>query len=97
MNKTKRPLGCNLADCPAPELCPLNLVRVGTAVRIKHLATPADVSNRLREMGLGEDQRVKLIIKGNNLICRVCNARLGISGKLAEKIMVEKLPASAPS
>jgi Fe2+ transport system protein FeoA len=60
-------------------------------VRIKQLSASPEVTDRLREMGFCEEQRVKLILKGNNLICQVCNARLGLSSKLAEKIMVELL------
>lgn len=95
MSKSRTQLICKATNCPSPELCPLHLVGVGTAVRIKRLATPADLTERLREMGICEDQRVKLIIKGNNVICQVCNARLGISAKLAEKILVEPIPVGA--
>jgi hypothetical protein len=42
-------------------------------------------------MGFGEKQIVKLLSKQSNLICQVCNARLGISEKLAETILVEPL------
>lgn len=84
---------CDATQCPVPDLCPLHLVKVGTAVRVKRLSTTTEVAERLREMGLGEDQKVKLLIKGNNVICQVCNARLGLSTKLAENILVEPLPA----
>jgi len=32
---------------------------------------------------------VKVITLQNNVLCQVCNARLGLSAKLAEKIMVQ--------
>jgi Fe2+ transport system protein FeoA len=70
-------------------------VRAGTAVKVKQLCIPAEIAERLREMGVYEDQKVKLVLKGNNVICQVCNARLGISTKLAEGILVE--PVAAPA
>jgi hypothetical protein len=46
-------------------------------------------------MGLRERQEIKLVAKESNYICQVCNARLGISRKLAETILVEPVPATA--
>jgi stage III sporulation protein SpoIIIAA len=46
-------------------------------------------------MGLCEEQKIKLVARQSSLICQVCNARLGISKKLAESILVEALPAPA--
>jgi ferrous iron transport protein A len=65
----------------------------GVDVRIKQLSAPADVTHRLREMGFCEEQKIKLLSRQTSLICQVCNARLGISKRLAEKIMVEQIPA----
>jgi Fe2+ transport system protein FeoA len=78
--------------CSQPFLCPLSAVRAGVDVRIKQLSAPADVTHRLREMGFCEEQKIKLLSRQTSLICQVCNARLGISKRLAEKIMVEQLP-----
>ena len=52
-------------------------------------------ADRLRELGFREDQKIKLVARQSNFICQVCNARLAISGKLADSIMVEAVPASA--
>ena len=79
--------------CPAEPLCPLNHVPPGTLVRIKQLSATPEMAGRLREMGFCEEQRIKLLQKHTNVICQVCNARLGISTKLAETILVEPLPA----
>jgi len=79
--------------CKDPFVCPLSRVVAGTAVRIKRLSAPPEVSHRLREMGFCEEQRIKLLSRHSNLICLVCNARLGISKQLAESILVELLPA----
>ena len=79
-------------DCAQPGRCPLSQVRAGTVVCIKELAAPEKVIERLREMGLYEEQRIKLLSREGNLICQVCNARLGISEELAEAILVEPIP-----
>ena len=78
--------------CAQPEVCPLSRVRAGTVVCIKELAASAEVMARLREMGFCEEQHIKLLRRGGNVICQVCNARLGISEKLAEVILVQPLP-----
>ena len=83
----------NEARC---ELCPLNRVRAGVAVRVKQLCAAPDVQTRLREIGFCEDQVVRLITSQSNFICQVCNARLAISEQLARLILVEPLrPALA--
>ena len=44
-------------------------------------------------MGFCEEQRIRLLSQQSNVICQVCNARLGISAELAEAIWVEPLRA----
>ena len=73
-------------------ICPLSRVRAGRVVRIKRLDGPPEVSQRLRELGFGEDQMVKLVSCHSNLICQVCHTRLGISQQLADRIWVETVP-----
>ena len=72
-------------------ICPLSKMRVGTACRIKQLCASPEIAHRLREMGFCEEQRIKLLSQHSNVICQVCNARLGISAELAEAIWVEPL------
>jgi Fe2+ transport system protein FeoA len=67
-------------------------VRAGEEVCIRQLAASPEVRARLREMGFCEKQRIKLLSRHSNLICLVCNARLGISRRLADTILVEPLP-----
>ena len=55
-----------------------------------------EVTDRLRELGFCEDQKIRLVARQSNYICQVCNARLAISGKLAESIMVEAVPVLLP-
>jgi Fe2+ transport system protein FeoA len=81
---------------PRCELCPLSRVKAGVAVRIKQLCAAPELQNRLRELGLGEEQIIKLLTSQTNFICQVCNARLAISQQLAQLILVEPLrPAYA--
>jgi ferrous iron transport protein A len=78
-------------QCAGPKVCPLSRVRAGTTVCIKQLSTAPEMTTRLRELGFCEEQRIKLLSRESNYICQVCNARLGISEKLAESILVEAL------
>lgn len=80
-------------ECAGPAVCPLSRVKAGTTVCIKELAAAPEVRDRLRELGLGEEQRVKLLSSEANVICQVCNARLALSEKLAKAIWVEPLPS----
>lgn len=79
------------ADDSFAPLCTLSEVQAGDSVRIKQLSASPEVSTRLREMGFCEEQRVKLLSRNPNLICQVCNARLGLSSQLADLIWVEKI------
>lgn len=82
--------------CAGPRVCPLSCVRAGTTVCIKQLATVPELTERLRELGFCEDQQIKLLASESTFICQVCNARLGISRKLAEAILVEAPAAHSP-
>lgn len=79
-------------QCGQPGTCPLSQVQAGATVCIKELLTSPEVKERLRVMGFCEEQRVKVLARDSNYICQVCNARLGISDKLADAIFVEALP-----
>lgn len=80
-------------ECAGTAVCPLSHVKTGTVVCIKELSAAPEVRVRLREMGFGEKQIVKLLSRQSSLICQVCNARLGISEQLADTILVEPLHA----
>jgi Fe2+ transport system protein FeoA len=75
----------------ATPLCKLSEVQAGVSVTIKQLSASVELSTRLRELGFCEEQRIKLLSRNPNLICQVCNARLGLSSKLAGLIWVEKI------
>ena len=95
MARLNAPVTCQAAHghCES-SLCPLSRVVAGTAVRIKRLAAPPEMINRLREMGFCEEQQIRLLSHQPNLICLVCNARLGISPSLADSIFVEPISAA---
>ena len=78
--------------CAGTSLCPLSSVAAGEVVCIKHLTAAPEVTHRLRELGFCEEQQIRILAKDSNLICQVCNARLGISQKLADGILVETVP-----
>ena len=80
-------------QCAGSNLCPLSRVEAGTVVCIKKLSTAPEITDRLRELGLCEEQKIKLVARQSSLICQVCNARLGISKKLADSILVEAVAA----
>lgn len=88
---SKKPSSCKIVEgqCAGPTVCPLSQVKAGTVVNVKRLAVAPEMSDRLRELGLCEEQQVKLLSSETNVICLVCNARVALSGELAEAILVE--------
>lgn len=75
----------------------MNQLKAGASARIRRLAASPEDSTRLRELGFCEDQEIKLVSRQANVICQICNARLGISAQLAGSILVEPLrPAARP-
>ncbi len=81
--------------CNEPERCSLAQAAAGTCVRVLELKAPSDVAVRLRELGFCEQQRIRLLSKHTNVICQVCNVRLGISRDLAGMIVVEPTSSGA--
>ena len=89
MKKPVHPAVVLATRCADPNLCPLSHVKPGAVVCIKGLAATPEIRDRLRELGFREDQTIRLLTRDACYICEVCNARLGISHKLAEAILVE--------
>jgi len=87
------------AACPDGSfVCPLSQVSSGAAVRVKNLNVSPDLRRRLRELGVREQQQIKLLMRHGSLVCQVCNARVGLSAALAKDIMVEMVtPGEVPS
>lgn len=93
--KKNSPLVVLEGQCAGPHVCPLSRVRPGATVCIKHLSTAPELKQRLRELGFIEEQTIKVVACESSFICQVCNARLGISSRLADSILVEAV-ASPP-
>jgi Fe2+ transport system protein FeoA len=91
-NQAKQSIRVLEGQCTGGALCPLSQVEPGSVVCVKQLATHPEMCHRLRELGVFEQQRIKLLARNSSYICQVCNARLGISEKLAESILVEAVP-----
>jgi Fe2+ transport system protein FeoA len=90
------PLKVVNGECRHSDVCPLSHLEPGVCARIRELAgADAFLNDRLRELGFCEDQQVKILSRGGNLICQVCNARLGLSEQLAANILVEKVAAGS--
>lgn len=91
MNKPPPSLTLLEGQCAGSTLCPLSKVQAGSVVCIKQLSASPEMTDRLRELGFCEEQEIRLLARDSNLICQVCNARLGISEQLAESILVQPL------
>lgn len=83
---------CPEPGCPDPAWCPLNRVQVGATVIVRQLRAAPEVNQRLREMGFAEAQQVRVLSQSSQLLCVVCNARLGLNARLAEQIWVQPMP-----
>lgn len=59
---------------------------------IKQLAADPEWCDRLRELGLVEDQQLRLLSRQPAFLCQICNARVALSEALAEAIWVQPLP-----
>ena len=93
MKKTRKKFVVLEGQCAGSGVCPLSRVEAGTVVCVKQLSASPDVTARLRELGICEEQQIKLLARDSNFICQVCNARLGISEELADSILVEAVSA----
>jgi ferrous iron transport protein A len=83
--------------CTGGTLCPLSRVEVGVRARVKQLNCFPEVCGRLRELGLVEDQVVRLVSRHRSVICQICNARVALSEALAEAILVQPLSPAPPA
>lgn len=98
MKKPPQPCATLEGQCAEPGVCPLSRVAAGTEVCIKELAASPELRARLRELGMGEQRRIKLLSRQSNFICQVCNARFGLSEEVARSIWVEPVsPHTKPA
>jgi len=84
-------------SCGDELVCPLTRVQPGTTCRIRQVLASPELTQRLREMGFCEEQKVRLLSRERTMICQVCNVRMGISAKLAESILVEPIASAPPA
>jgi len=69
----------------------LSEIPAGRYVRIHQLQSQPDVCFRLRELGFCENAIVRLVVNGEgNLICEICNTRIGLNHALADDIIVSQ-------
>jgi ferrous iron transport protein A len=62
---------------------------IGRHMRVKHLHSQPEVCHRLREMGFCENAVIRCITKDDgNVICEICNTRIGLSSGIASHIVV---------
>lgn len=67
---------------------PLPSVKRGERVRVRHLHGDADACHRLREMGFRESAEIQLLCAGGAVIAQVQGARVCLSHRMAESILV---------
>jgi ferrous iron transport protein A len=87
-------LGKKQCGCESGEQT-LKDVEVGASVAIECLRGEQAACQRLREMGFCESAIVQKIADNGALICKVCDAKLVISKKLAENIIVKDVCTNA--
>lgn len=74
----------------------LSQMRVGMHARIRRLLAAPEVCQRLREIGLGERQVLRLVVRSASVICQVCNSRLALKRELAAHFHVEPVGTLSP-
>jgi Fe2+ transport system protein FeoA len=72
---------------------PMSQARAGSNVVIDRFEGLADESLRIREMGLFEGQRVRVVHSSDPLICQIEYARVGLARRLAHRIFVRNCMA----
>ncbi len=67
-------------------------IQSGTTVRIQQLNTHPETCQRLRELGFCENAIIRCVTNGSTqLICEVCNTRVGLNHSVAKTIIVSAL------
>ncbi len=64
---------------------------VGCNFRIQALNGPG--CDKLRSMGFCEEMEIRKLADGRNLICSLCGARLALSSRLADQVLVSPVEA----
>lgn len=77
------------ADPFRPQRMRLTELPAGASGRVCELNGEAGLCARLREMGFCEAAVIEKIAGQKTLLCNVCNARIALSDRAAETIVVE--------
>jgi Fe2+ transport system protein FeoA len=64
----------------------------GSRAVVRHIEHADEALRRLMAMGLCVGREIEVIRQGNPLILRLLNARVGVSGRLARHVVVERCP-----
>ena len=75
---------------PAPtcEPCPLDQLPELTCALVHHVEAADDDMRRLMSMGICAGRRIELIQRGDPMILKVIGSRLGVSRRLAARVLV---------
>jgi len=68
----------------------LNEVAGGTRGVVRHIEKQDSAMQRLMAMGVCVGREISVVRQGNPLIVRVLGARVGLSGRIAQHIVVEQ-------
>lgn len=67
-------------------------IKSGKTVRIQQLISHPETCQRLRELGFCENATVRCVTNGSmQLICEVCNTRVGLNHTIARSIIVSPI------
>ncbi len=67
----------------------LSKTPTGKTVKISHIESQPELCHRLRELGFCENAIVRCVSNNNHqLICEVCNTRIGLNHSIAKNIVV---------
>ena len=77
------------ADPFRPQRMRLTELPAGAAGRVCELNGDSNLCARLREMGFCEAAVIEKIAGEKTLLCSVCNARIALSDRAAQHIVVE--------
>lgn len=62
----------------------------GARATVQHIESADDAIHQLMAMGLCVGRQIEVIRHGNPLIVRLLGARVGVSGRVARHIIVER-------
>ena len=63
----------------------------GSRAVVQHIDGKDEALRRLMAMGLCVGREIEVVRQGNPLILRLLGARIGVSGRLARRIVVERV------